>query len=447
MKYTLLIFLLFPLVTLAQYSPLVDLPYVGNGTQEIGPYINALYLLAISVAAFLAVVKIIFGGVKYMLSDVVTDKGDAKKDIKGALLGLLIVLAAVLILETINPSLNDLDVLRNATIKVDGTETGEFSLWDGFRNNGTGESQLTCGSTNTPCGTRSTFLSDDPDLEEKVTAAIVACRNAGNSVTRRDIGGYTAIDCNESNLDPPPPTNPSLDLTDGSLSSTGNYDPSATELGIDCGSIYNSTCLNFCNDNGGARPDRSNPAYCVIANPQNVAAIHCQLDSNHPGCNYDPYGDTSVIYDDPEIIDPTQNSNLIGSYTSCMQQVPYMPGATQCQYITQPGGMAVMMPIDANGDPVGNYADIQIDSPDQLTNTYWCANGSIVSTNSLSGCGDDVIYDQQGSFYIVNSSNSLNFSCNYRETAQVQGCQSFCTTNSGSYDSNSRTCSGAQNPG
>jgi len=110
---------LVPGVSIAQdYQPLVELPFFEQGMagsgEEIGAYIQALYLISITVAAFLAVIKIIFGGVKYMLSDVVTSKGDAKKDIQGALIGLLIVLAAVLILETINPNLSNMNILRNA---------------------------------------------------------------------------------------------------------------------------------------------------------------------------------------------------------------------------------------------------------------------------------------------------------------------------------------------
>jgi hypothetical protein len=63
----------------------------------------------------MAVVKIIFAGVKYMLSDLVTSKEAAKKDIRGALIGLLIVLGAVLILNTINPQLKGLTALDGLT--------------------------------------------------------------------------------------------------------------------------------------------------------------------------------------------------------------------------------------------------------------------------------------------------------------------------------------------
>ncbi|MFT5849383.1 MAG: hypothetical protein ACI9H6_000190 [Patiriisocius sp.] len=97
----------------SHFVPLVGIPYVDT-TQDIslGDYVNSLYFAAISIAAFLAVLKIIFAGVQYMLTDVTTTKGDAKKTIRGALLGLLIVLGAVLILTTINPQLANLNVLN-----------------------------------------------------------------------------------------------------------------------------------------------------------------------------------------------------------------------------------------------------------------------------------------------------------------------------------------------
>ncbi len=95
------------------YQPLVGIPGLTDADKiSMELYINTLYTIAISVAAFLAVVKIILAGLKYMLSEVVTNKEDAKKDIKGALLGLMIVLGAWLILTTINPQLVNLQALQ-----------------------------------------------------------------------------------------------------------------------------------------------------------------------------------------------------------------------------------------------------------------------------------------------------------------------------------------------
>lgn len=110
--YTVALFiLLLPALVVAAepYQPLVGIPNVDD-SGDINGYINALYALSISIAALLAVIKIIIAGVKWMLSDIVTDKSEAKKDIWNATIGLLIVIAAVLILGVINPQLTSTNV-------------------------------------------------------------------------------------------------------------------------------------------------------------------------------------------------------------------------------------------------------------------------------------------------------------------------------------------------
>jgi len=94
------------------YVELVGVPGLGDASDiTINQYVNALYSLAIGIAALLAVLKLIWAGAKYILSDVVTSKESAKKDIYTAILGLVIVISAVLILQTINRDLTDLTVL------------------------------------------------------------------------------------------------------------------------------------------------------------------------------------------------------------------------------------------------------------------------------------------------------------------------------------------------
>lgn len=78
------------------------------------PYLSNIYKMAIVAAAMVAVIKLILAGAKYVLSGIVTDKEDAKKDIRAALIGLLIILAAVTLLTTINPQFTDLPALENA---------------------------------------------------------------------------------------------------------------------------------------------------------------------------------------------------------------------------------------------------------------------------------------------------------------------------------------------
>lgn len=117
MKHTclgILILLLIPVFSYGQsdFVPLIGIPGLDPGGLDSNTYINALYIIAISLAAALAVVKLLLAGLRYIVSDVIPSKEQAKKDIRNALIGLLIVIGAVLVLNTINPNLTDLDVLR-----------------------------------------------------------------------------------------------------------------------------------------------------------------------------------------------------------------------------------------------------------------------------------------------------------------------------------------------
>ncbi len=74
-------------------------------------YLETIFIYAIIVAAFLAVVEIVIGGVQYAVVGVSESaKSDAKDRITKALLGLLLALSAWLILNTINPNLLNLSL-------------------------------------------------------------------------------------------------------------------------------------------------------------------------------------------------------------------------------------------------------------------------------------------------------------------------------------------------
>jgi hypothetical protein len=113
-----------PTLALAQatYKPLVGIPGIMDAGLNFGDYINALYALSISIAALLAVVKIVIAGMKYMLSDIsVTSKSEAIGDIQGAVFGLIVVISAVLILTVINPQLTKTElVIDTATPPAPG---------------------------------------------------------------------------------------------------------------------------------------------------------------------------------------------------------------------------------------------------------------------------------------------------------------------------------------
>ena len=115
-----LLFVIF--IALLVFSPIahgVELP-LGGRTPENDPQIgrntpvgmvNDFYILALAVSGILAFGAIVLGAVKYAASvGNSTLQGDAKDQIKQALLGLLLLLGAVIILNTINPDLTTLSI-------------------------------------------------------------------------------------------------------------------------------------------------------------------------------------------------------------------------------------------------------------------------------------------------------------------------------------------------
>ena len=100
----------FPVITSAQeLGRLTRIPFVSD-TAGIGELVYGLYLVAITIAAVFAVVKLAIAGITYMTSDVVSSKESAKSSIKGAVLGLLLLLMTVLLVDLINPNIADTDI-------------------------------------------------------------------------------------------------------------------------------------------------------------------------------------------------------------------------------------------------------------------------------------------------------------------------------------------------
>lgn len=102
-----------PIKTLAQnsssnYVPLAPLPgYTDQGSNggNLSSYLNNMFKLGIAIATGLAVIMIIIGGIQYVSTDAVGGKSEGKDRITSALWGLLLALAAYIILQTINPAL------------------------------------------------------------------------------------------------------------------------------------------------------------------------------------------------------------------------------------------------------------------------------------------------------------------------------------------------------
>ncbi len=96
-----------------QYDLLEPIPLEGSSgntpTVTFAQYLTGAYQLAIGAAVVLALIMIIWGGFDYMLSESITGKGEGKKKIENAVIGLLLALGSYAILYTVNPKLVQFD--------------------------------------------------------------------------------------------------------------------------------------------------------------------------------------------------------------------------------------------------------------------------------------------------------------------------------------------------
>lgn len=104
-----------PVIAQTDYTLLAPLPLNGvsggvASSTKAGGYIEGIFILIIAIAGGLAVVKIIFGGIKYMSTDAIGGKSDAKETISNAIWGLLLAISAWLILNTIDSKLTKFDL-------------------------------------------------------------------------------------------------------------------------------------------------------------------------------------------------------------------------------------------------------------------------------------------------------------------------------------------------
>ena len=92
----------------AIYKLLQPLPGVGQTVSTFVEYVTNLIPFILMLAAVLAVVQIVIGGMEWAFSESILAKGEGKERITQALYGLLIALLSWLILNTINPDLVNL---------------------------------------------------------------------------------------------------------------------------------------------------------------------------------------------------------------------------------------------------------------------------------------------------------------------------------------------------
>jgi len=105
--FTITIFLLLPFLVNGDYELSLKYPKIFNIGPEGGilEYVRYLYFLGLAFIGAAALFALIYGGVMYITSDVITSKEEAKKWMLGAVTGLLLGFLSYLILFTINPDL------------------------------------------------------------------------------------------------------------------------------------------------------------------------------------------------------------------------------------------------------------------------------------------------------------------------------------------------------
>lgn len=83
-------------------------PWCAVGQSGPAPLVSRFYVIALGFAAASAMGVLIYGGILWTMSGAVTSKKDAMDWIWGAIWGFVLIIAAYLILYTINPSLVNL---------------------------------------------------------------------------------------------------------------------------------------------------------------------------------------------------------------------------------------------------------------------------------------------------------------------------------------------------
>jgi hypothetical protein len=137
-KLVIIMFMLFSIgataYAVSDYTVLTPLPgttdkcvatnNTNNCTTNLQTYLPGLFKFAIGLAAVMAFVMITFGGITYMTTDAINAKSAGREYIENALWGLLLVLGAWIILNTINPKILSFQ-LETPTPNIPG-RTGTF---------------------------------------------------------------------------------------------------------------------------------------------------------------------------------------------------------------------------------------------------------------------------------------------------------------------------------
>lgn len=215
---------------LGDYTPLAPLPGTTNTDNKtnLETYIPNAFKLSIAVAAVMAFVMITFGGITYATSDAITGKAQGREFLENAIWGLVLVIGAWIILNTINPKILHFDLsipkpnVATSTDKtlVAGTPmTAEEIAADTTVRSRLAKDGVTVNTT-TPCTQGQTRgCSNLNGLPEGAIQALISlkkdCKCGGIVITGGTEGGHASHGPGKGvvDLDPSPGLNSFLGVT------------------------------------------------------------------------------------------------------------------------------------------------------------------------------------------------------------------------------------------
>jgi len=107
------------------YTLEIKLPGMPPSVSDPGAYVRILFIFGLSLAGFLAVATIAWGGIQYIAAGTsLTSIEKGKELIKGALSGIVLLLCSWLILTTIDPSLTNLSPKELTVVDVPKIQGG-----------------------------------------------------------------------------------------------------------------------------------------------------------------------------------------------------------------------------------------------------------------------------------------------------------------------------------
>lgn len=193
MKKTLLVtaalifFSLAPHVFAQGFVPLAPIPGLTQGvaanTEGLAAFFNNLYKFAIGMAAVLAVIMIIWGGLEYSTQDSISKKSDGKQRIYNAIFGLVLVLSPVLVFSIINPSILNLSInlpKLDTKFGVPATQTAttQRTCGNGIYTNCTRSAPKMEGVSDTPVTGQYCYARTDPSKADSPVEYVCAATQA-----------------------------------------------------------------------------------------------------------------------------------------------------------------------------------------------------------------------------------------------------------------------------